>query len=243
MPRPRSPALVTGAPTGATVLATSTGCAQESPATCATSIYSLSTDKASTGPENPIPTAPNSILFDPAGDKAFMGSDFGALLVNPTNFGTRLQPFSALGHGDGKGAGRLHATEASPSSPTPSTPNQVYIVNAASSHFALRQRAEYLQRRGRRLLSRRIEGIHHRKRWNFLYIYSTLQALQGPIALAGPANANTVGFFVERCICLRGRSRRQRRPANLTAFNTCDNQIASARSGLALFPCPPILFS
>ena len=56
--------VVTGSTTSASVLATSTGCAHEPPSTCSTSVYSLSTSKASTGPENPLPVAPNSLLFD-----------------------------------------------------------------------------------------------------------------------------------------------------------------------------------
>ena len=126
--------LVTGPPATASLLATSTGCAHLPPTTCSTSIYSLSTARATPGAENPIPTSPNSLLFDPAGDKAFMGSDFGALIINPANFSTNNNPFTGLGTVTGKVLATSNDGSTAVFSDALHTPNQVYIVNAASAN-------------------------------------------------------------------------------------------------------------
>ena len=61
-----------------------------------------------------------------------------------------------------------------------------------------------------------------------LYIYSPIQALQGPIALAGPANANDVAFSPNGAFAFVAEAAANGSPANLTAFNTCNNQVAAS---------------
>ncbi|PYX47170.1 MAG: hypothetical protein DMG79_14640, partial [Acidobacteria bacterium] len=94
--------ILTGTTGAASVLATSTGCAHEPPAACSAAVYDLSTAKASAGPANPFPTPPNSILFDPTGAKAYVGSDFGAQLLNPGNLGSSSSAFTSISTVTGK---------------------------------------------------------------------------------------------------------------------------------------------
>jgi hypothetical protein len=236
--------VVTGAPVPATILATSTGCAHEPPATCVASIYSLSTAKASTGPQNPIPTAPNSLLFDPAGDKAYMGSDFGAQLVTPANFGGTTSPFTSLGTVTGTVLAVSNNGLLAAFSDLIHTPNQVYIVNTSN---ATALTASALNISGAVAAAFSPDGLKtfiigcvassvpcSSTTGNALYIFSPLQALQGPIALAGSANSvvfspNAAFAYVAETSTTGAQ--------NLTAFATCNNQLAAS---LAL-PASPIL--
>ena len=65
-----------------------------------------------------------------------------------------------------------------------------------------------------------------------LYIYSTLQALQGPTNLAGPANA--VAFSPNGAFAFIAESAA---PPNVTAYSTCNNQVAAT----VTLPANPIL--
>ena len=67
----------------------------------------LSTAKATPGAENPLASSPNSLLFDPAGDKAFMGSDFGAVHDQSDKFRHHQQSFHRPRHGHRESAGGL----------------------------------------------------------------------------------------------------------------------------------------
>jgi len=91
--------LVTGSGTPApiSILASSLGCLGEAPATCTTGIYSFSSAKASTNVASGMPVAPNSLMFDLQGDRVYVGSAFGAQILNPANLGSQTNPFSSLG--------------------------------------------------------------------------------------------------------------------------------------------------
>jgi hypothetical protein len=52
--------------------------------------------------------------------------------------------------------------------------------------------------------------------------------LQGPIALSGPANANTVAFSPNAAFALVAEAAANGNSANLTAFNTCNNQVSAS---------------
>ena len=235
--------VVTGAPVAATILATSTGCAHTPPATCVASIYSLSTAKASTGPQNPIPTPPNSLLFDPAGDKAYMGSDFGAQLINPANFGGTTSPFTSLGTVTGTVLAVSNNGSLAVFSDLIHTPNQVYIVNTSNATAAT---ATALSISGTVAAAFSPDGLKtfiigcvassipcSSTTGNALYIYSPLQALYGPIALAG--SANSVAFSPNGAFAYLAETSTTG-SQNLTAFATCNNQLAAS---LAL-PANPI---
>jgi hypothetical protein len=234
--------LVTGGPAGTSLLATSTGCAHLPTTTCSTSIYSLSTAKATPGPENPLPTSPNSLLFDLAGDKAFMGSDFGALIINPANFGTSSSPFTGLGTVTGKVLATSSDGTTAVFSDTLHTPNQVYIVNAAAANSLSASALNISQAVAAAFSPDGLKAFLFGNGGSSLYVFSPLQALQGPIALAGPANTNTVAFSPNSAFAFVAEAAANGSPANLTAFNTCNNQVAaSPKSNLNPNPVPAIL--
>jgi hypothetical protein len=222
--------LITGLPSSANLLATSTGCAHLPPATCTTSLYNLATGRGSSGPENAVNTSPNSLLFDPAGDRAFMGSDFGAVLINPANFGSG--PFSLVGTVTGKVLASSNNGSFGIFSDTLHTPNQVYVVNATSTSSQSATALSIPQAVAAAFSPDGLKAFIFGNRGSSLYVYSTLQALQGPIALAGPANANTVAFSPNGAFAYVAEAAANAGSANLTAFNTCNNQIAVSQANL-----------
>ena len=224
--------VVSGSANTAAVLASSTGCQHLPPASCSTSAYYLSTARASAGPENPLPAAPNSLMFDPTGAKVFMGSDFGAQIINPSNFGTANSPYTSLG----TVTGRVLTTSANGAfavfSDTIHTPNQVYIVNtqtasptntplnipnATAAGFSLDGLKTFI-----------VGGTTG----NSLYVYSSVQALQGPFPLSGSGNA--VAFAPNGAFAFIAESGTT---PNLTAYATCNNQLATTIT----LPANPIL--
>ena len=229
-------AVITGATTSASVLATSTGCAHVVPSTCSASIYSLSTSRASTGPENPLPVAPNSLLFDLIGDKAYMGSDFGAQMITPSNLGSTSSAFAPLGTVTGNVLATSNTGSIAVFSDTIHTPNQVFIVNTATnqSTTALNISAAVAAAVSPDGLKTFIVGCVassvpcSNTAGNALYVYSTLQALQGPFALAEPANA--IAFSPNGAFAFVTGSSTSSASLNLSAFATCNNQIAASLS-------------
>jgi hypothetical protein len=219
--------VITGTPVSASVLAASTGCAHEAPASCTSAVYFLSTARAAVGSENPLPDSPNSFLFDLAGDKILMGSDFGAQIINPTNFGSSSNPFTSLGSVTGKVLAANNNGTISVFSDTLHSPNQVYIVNSAnatsSSASALNIPAATTAAFSPDGLKTYIVGG---TTGNSLYVFSSLQALQGPISLAGPAKS--IVFSPNGAFSYIAESAANGNQANLTAFATCNNQPAAA---------------
>jgi hypothetical protein len=235
--------LITGATTAATVLATATGCEHETPVNCTASIYSLSTAKAVTGIENPTPVPPNSLLYDLAGDKVYMGSDFGAQTVNPANFGTTNSPYAALGTITGTVLAASNNGTSAVFSDTIHTPNQVYVINTANTNSLT---ATALNISSSALAAFSPDGLKTfivgGSTGSSLYVYSSLLALQGPIALAGPAKA--IGFSPNSAFAFVAESSTSTSSANLTAFTTCYNPIAASSNQIAAtlaLPANPIL--
>jgi hypothetical protein len=219
--------LVTGAPAGTALLATSLGCSHLPTTTCSTSIYSLSTARATTGAENPLPTSPNSLLFDPAGDKAFMGSDFGALVINPASFGTTNSPFIGLGTVTGTVLATSRDGSTAVFSDALHNPNQVYIVNVANANSLSARALNISQGMAAAFSPDGLKAFIFGNGGTSLYVYSSLQALQGPFALTGPANANTVAFSPNGAFAFAAEAAANGNPANLSAFNTCNNQVSA----------------
>jgi hypothetical protein len=217
--------LITGSTGAATLLSTSTGCAHLAPSVCSSSIYSLSTSKAVTNSQTPLPSAPNSMLFDLAGDKAYMGSDYGAQLINPTNFGTTNSPYTALGSVTGKVLAISTNGSLALFSDTIHTPNQVYVVNTSNStaptatplNISAATTAAFSPDGLKAFVAGAITG-------SSLYVYSPLQALAGPIPLSGPADA--IAFSPNSAFAYVAESAAAA-PANITAFSTCTNQVAT----------------
>jgi len=213
---------VTGATSNVSVLAASTGCALQLPADCLTAMYFPSTAKASAGVENSSPVPPNSFLFDVAGDKLYMGSDYGAAVVNPTNFGTNTSAFSSLGTITGRilavsnnGSGAVFADSIH-------TPNQVFItntLNTAAGPVALSINAGAAAAFSPDGLKTFIAGGTNA---SSLYVYSAQQAFQGPFPLNGPASS--IAFTPSGAFALVAQAAGTSSPASLSAYATCNNQ-------------------
>jgi hypothetical protein len=228
---------VVSATTGAaSVFASSTGCSSQPPNSCNTSAYFLSTAKATPNSENPLPTSPNSFLYVLGGDRVYMGSNFGAQIISPANFGTANSPYTSLGTITGKVLAASYNGAFAAFSDTVHTPNQVYIVNASSSSSTS---ATALTIPGATSAAFSPDGLKTfiaATGGTSLYVYSLQQAIQGPIALTGSANAIAFapngGFaFVAEAAPAGGGS------ANLTAFATCNNLPAATLP----LPANPIL--
>ncbi len=121
-----------------TVLVTSQDCYSE--ALCSVGLYNVPTTTNVPNSSTPIPTPPNSLMFDPAGDRAYMGSQYGALSINPGSLGTTssaFTPLAAPGTQLGLITGRVIGVSqnggAAVFSDTVSAPNQVYIANVTTT--------------------------------------------------------------------------------------------------------------
>lgn len=213
---------VTGATGTASILAASTGCAQQLPADCLTSMYFLSTSKATAGNENPSPVPPNSFLFDVAGDRAYMGSNYGAAVVNPTNFGSNTSAFTSLGAITGRILAVSNNGSSAVFADSIHTPNQVFITNtsaAAAAPVALSINAGAAAAFSPDGLKAFIAGGTNA---SSLYVYSTQQAFQGPFPLNGPANS--IAFTPSGAFALVAQAAGTSGSASLGAYATCNNQ-------------------
>ncbi len=225
--------VVTGAPGAAAVFATSMGCANQSPANCSDSSYFFSTAKASTGPETPFPTAPNSFVFALSGDKVYMGSNYGAEVITPGQFNTSNNPFTLLGTVTGKALAVSTSGLTGVFSDTVHTPNQVYVVGTANATAPAVTALAIPNATAAAFSPDELKTfIVGGTTGSSLYIYSTLQALQGPTNLAGPANA--VAFSPNGAFAFIAESAA---PPNVTAYSTCNNQVAAT----VTLPANPIL--
>jgi hypothetical protein len=125
--------LVTGATGAASVLATSNGCQFTNPLDCSTSIYNVSTSKPVAGSALPMPSSPTSLLFDPAGDKVYVGSEVAATSLNPASLGTSNSAFTSLGPVTGKVLAVSENGSLAVFSDTTLQPNRVFVVNQTSA--------------------------------------------------------------------------------------------------------------
>ncbi len=225
--------VVSGSTGAASIFATSTGCSSQPPNSCSTSAYFFSTAKAVVNAENPIPVSPNSFLYSPAGDRIFTGSYFGAEVITPANFGTANSPFNSFGTVTGKVMAVSNSGTVAAFSDTSHTPNQVYIVNTSSNA------ATALNIPGATTAAFSPDGLKTfvagGTTSNSLYVYSPQQALQGPIALSGSATG--IGFAPNGAFAFVAESGAS---PNVTAFATCNNQVASAPLPL---PANPLMMA
>jgi hypothetical protein len=226
--------LVTGTPSSTSVLATSQDC--YSNPICGVALYNLSSSTNAAGSPTSLPTAPNSLLFDPPGDKAYMGSEFGAFVINPADIGTSTNPFTSLpasGTPLGFVTGKVIAVSRNGGqaifSDTVSTPNKVYVVNtSAASASSTSGSTTELNINSAIAATFSPDGLKAFILGNggtTLYVYSPLQALQ-TLALSAPATSiafNSTGAFA----FIAGGSA----TSNVTVLNSCDN--------LPAVPTPP----
>ncbi len=215
------------------ILATSLDCAGN-PA-CTVGLYNVSTAKNTAGNAIQVSEPPNSLIFDPAGDKAYMGSQFGAALVNAANLGGSTAAFTTIPAAStptGKVTGKALATSPNGNvaifSDTLSTPNQVYVVNAPSpssaSSIPLNISGAVAAAFSRDGLKAFIIGCVagpvacSQTSGNTLYIYSALEALQS-ISLAFPADIVVFSSSGTFALVSGGTSA----AASALAVNTCNN--------------------
>lgn len=229
--------LVTGTPVATSVLATSQDCAAD--AFCNVGIYNVSTSSHLSGGPAQSPTPPNSLVFDPAGDRAYMGSEFGALMLNPANFGGSSSPFTSLGAAGttlGLVTGKVLAVSPNGNSAifsdTVSTPNQVYVVTATpASTTPLNVISSAI---AAAFSPDNMKAFILGNGGNTLYVYSALQALQ-TYPLTSPATSivfNSTGSFA----LLAGGGA----TGNLAAFNTCDNSAVTPILSSGAVTTPPL---
>jgi hypothetical protein len=222
-------------------VATSTGCAHESPTACSTGIYDFLPSKGSAGSATPLPVPANSLLFDLTGDKAYEGSDYGAQLVNPANFGGTTSPFTPLGTVTGNVLAVSDNGSFAAFSDVIHSPNQVYIVNAGNTSNLS---ATPLTIPGATVAKFSPDGlktyIAGGSGGNLLYVYSSLQALQGPLALTGPATS--IVFSPNSAFAYVAEASTATTSANLTAFANCTSITASNQTPVTVsLPTTPIL--
>jgi hypothetical protein len=220
--------LVTGTPNATSVLATSTGCASVPPDTCSSAIYSFPTSKGIAGSAISLPDSPNSLLFDLAGDRAYMGSEFGALQVTPSNFNSSNNPFSSLGTVNGRVLAVSNNGTSAVFSDTVHTPNQVYVVNSGNSNSVSAQPFNISEAVTAGYSPDGLKAFIVGDSGTSLYVYSTLQALQGPISLSEPANS--VAFSPNGAFVFLAEGYPTSGGANLTAYSVCDNSLAGTVS-------------
>jgi hypothetical protein len=232
--------LATGAATSANVLTTSQDCAGN--ILCTVGIYNVSGTTNLEGTAFQLPDPPNSLLFDAAGDKAYMGSDFGAVVITPANFATANPPFASLGASGtvrGSVTGKVLAISSNGTSAvfsdTVATPNQVYVVSPGASATVLSINSATAAAFSRDGLKVFILGDGG----NTLYVYSQLQSLQPAIPLGSPASAivfNSSGTFA----LLSGGTAAGSPAGSLAVYNTCDNSAVTLSPPLVTPPPPPL---
>jgi hypothetical protein len=239
--------LVIGASSAASVLATSTNCQFTNPVDCITSVYNTSTSKPVAGNQFPMPSSPTSLLFDPAGDKAYMGSEIEAVTLNPTALGSSSGAFAPLGAVTGRVLAVSNNGAMAVFSDTTLSPNEVFITNATVANApgvtVLNINAASAAGFSPDNLKAFIFGYDKSGAPN-LYIYSTIQGLQTFPLPAGTtinsfafSNNGAFAYVVEPSLAGAG-------PA-LTVYNVCDNSVATDLNGVPqIIPlaAPPISF-
>ena len=234
---------------------------------CIVGLYNISTTSDVSGGASPMSAPPNSLIFDAAGDHAFMGSQFGAVLVSPANLGSSTGAFTGLaapGTERGVIAGKVIGVSPNGGmaifSDTIDTPNQVYVAtvttttSAASGSSSSSSSTSSTQTTSSTVAL----NINNATAATFspdglkafilanggtsLYIYSSLEALQPPITLTGPASSvvfSSSGSFA----MLSGGIAPATYPGAFSIYNTCDNSSVTLTPPTplpTLLPSPPL---
>ncbi len=218
--------LVSGATTAASVLASSQDCYSNS--VCSVALYDVSTATNVAGTPTSMPTPPNSLMFDPGGDKAYAGSQYGSFLITTANIGSAsTSPFTFLPAAAtplGLVTGRVLAVSPNGNlavfSDTISTPNQVYVVNTASSSASTFLNINSATTAA--FSPDNSKAFILGNAGNTLYVYSPLQALQS-YPLTAPADAIAFSSSGAFAFVAGGTS-----GSNVTVLNTCNNQPATS---------------
>ena len=209
----------------ATVYVSSSGCGTID--TCVSTLVPVTTAPTKLGTAIVLPATPNSLLFDPAGTKAYLGTDSGLLgtkglsVINVS--GNSVSEFAST-------PGKVLAVSPDATkvvvSDTVDSPNQVFVFDAASNSPATFRitGASAAAFSPDSLKAFILAG-------STLYVYSKLDALQAK-ALTAPAN--DVTFLAEGAFAyLAGGN-----PSGVTVERTCDNGQADT---VVVSPVPTFL--
>ena len=231
--------LVTGPPSATSVIATSQDCYSNQ--ICGVALYDIATSSDTAGGPTTIPDAPNSLMFDLAGDKAYMGSAFGAFAITPADIGGSTNPFTSLpaaGTPLGFVTGKLIAISRNGGlaifSDTISTPNKVYVVNTGTSSNTTTQLninsaiAATFSPDGLKAFILGDGGTS-------LYVYSALQSLQ-LLANPLPSPATSVVFNSTGSFALLAGGAAS--PSTLAIYNNCDNSAVTLPLPVLTPPAP-----
>jgi hypothetical protein len=222
--------VVNGTSTSTNVLATSLDC--QGNFNCTTYLYNIATSKNLAASPNAMPTPPNSLILDPAGDKAYAGSAYGAFLVTTGSLGGTSNPFISFGTVTGTVLAVSPNGNVALISDTLHTPNQVYVVNTTSSSSPS---ATALNINGAMTAGFSPDGL---KAFiigckaagqcinpDTLFVYSSLQSLQ-TIALPTSSSPNAVTISSSGAFVYVSYSLNSGTNFALDVYNTCNNQIA-----------------
>jgi hypothetical protein len=231
--------VVSGAASPSVVLASTLDCALENPNVCSAGIYGFSTARASTGSATGMPNTPNSLLPSPAGDKFYIGSYFGAMLMNPSNLGTQNGAFTPLGTVTGKVLAVSPNGNFAIFSDTLHTPNQVYIVNNSNASSPIVTALNISESNTAAFspdsLKAYIFGLDSNNLPN-LYLYSSLQALQ-IIPLPPQTSVNSIAFSTNGAFAYVVEPSLAGGNPAITVLNTCDDQVyTDTKTGLHNIP-------
>jgi len=219
--------LVTGATSSTNVLASSQDC--YSNALCTVALYNISTSANIAGSPAAFPTPPNSLMFDPAGDKAYAGSQYGSLLITVANLGSSstspFTPLPATNTALGLVTGKVIAVSPNGNlavfADTISTPNQVYVVNnsvTGTTTSGVSTTALNINSATTAAVSPdNSKAFILGNGGNTLYVYSPLQALQS-YPLTAPANAIAFSSSGAFAFLAGGNS-----TGSIDVLNTCNN--------------------
>ncbi len=224
-----------GIPVSTSVLATSADCQNQPSQDCTVSLYVVPTIKNATNAPVTLPTAPNSLLFDPPGDKAYAGSEFGAYAINPANIGGSTSPFTTLPSVTGTVLAVSNNGNNAIFADSFQIPNQVYVTTLTGttpSSTALNITAAVAAGFTPDGLKSYILGCTPNSAipcrtttgtpaGNTLYINSPLQYVQ-TVPLSAPAT--TINFSPNGAFMYYGSNTTV---PTLTAMNVCNNQVAT----------------
>jgi hypothetical protein len=230
--------LVSGTPGSTSVIASSQGCSIETPVNCSVGIYAFASGKTPTGGANPMPTSPTSLQFDLAGDKIYMGSNYGAQAINPANFGTANSAFSPIGTVTGDVLAVAPNGNLAIFSDAVHTPNQVFVVNETSSTSPVITPLNINQASAAAFSPDNLKAFIFGRDSNnnpTLYIYSPLQALQ-TIPLAPSTLINSIAYSTNSAFAYLVEPSLAGGGPALTVYNTCNNQVAVSQVPLKASP-------
>ncbi len=221
--------VVNGTIAATSVMATSKDCSGDF--SCTVALYDILTSNNLAGNPITFPQPPNSVLFDPVGDKAYAGSAFGAMLITVANLGSSsASPFSTFTTARGKVLAVSENGNLAVLSDTQSTPNQVYVVSAASSSSAT---VAPLNISGANAAAVSPDGLKAfiigckagagqcSNGGDTLYVFSTLQALQTIPLSTSPVSATSIAFSSNGAFAFI--SEASGSGSSLAIYNTCNN--------------------